>query len=120
MWRQRARCLFSLALGATLSVGLLACALPAAGPTSEQLERPYEGPNFTLVRLDERVIGILQRYRGLVLGPRFRGEQHVASNLLRPGDVVAITVYETGLPLFGAAPVLPGGPAPGPPGTNTS
>jgi polysaccharide biosynthesis/export protein len=75
-----------------------ACALPAAGPTATQLEGSIGNADFPfhLVRVDARVVSILQGYRGVSFGPSFRRGGYAASNKLRPGDIVAITVYETG------------------------
>ena len=77
---------------------LAACALPAAGPTATQLEGSVGNADFPfhLVRVDARVVSILQGNRGITFGPTFRSGGYAASNRLRPGDVVAITVYETG------------------------
>jgi polysaccharide export outer membrane protein len=90
-------------------VALAACALPSAGPTVDQLEHPFTGPTFTLVKVDARIIGILNRYGTFLLGPRFHGRRVMPSSMLRPGDVIAISVYETGgTALFGPGPVVPG------------
>jgi len=69
------------------------------------------------VRVDSRVVTILQRYRGVTFGAGFRTAKYAASNALRPGDVVAITVYEQGgstlfpspsnVPTFSTAPIAP-------------
>jgi polysaccharide biosynthesis/export protein len=76
-----------------------ACALPAAAPTSLQLENSIGQADFPyhLVRVDSRVVSILQGVRGTTFGPTFRGRaRYAATNALRAGDVVSITVYETG------------------------
>jgi polysaccharide export outer membrane protein len=77
---------------------LAACALPAAGPTASQLEGSVGNADFPfhLVRVDARVVSILQGNRGTTFGPTFRSGGYAASNKVRPGDVVTVTVYETG------------------------
>lgn len=101
---------------AALSVVVAACALPAAGPTAQQVENPLEGPSFTLVKLDQRVVDILLRTNPNSFAPKFQGRRYVASNALRRGDSIAVTVYETGgTSLFGAptANPAPTGTSPG-------
>jgi polysaccharide export outer membrane protein len=111
-WRRR-RIAIASGIVAALGVALGACALPAAGPTVDQLEHPFDGPTFTLVKVDSRIVQILRTYGTLSLGPRFHGRRSTAGYTLRPGDAVAITVYETGgTSLFGAGgPTIPTAPA---------
>jgi polysaccharide export outer membrane protein len=113
-----------------LAIGLplAACSLPAAGPTSGQLESSANNSEFPfhLVKVDGRVVSILQRYRGATFGASFRTNRYVATNALRSGDVVSITVYETGgstlfpppvsTPSFGGASTQQGN---GPSGNST-
>lgn len=89
---------FSTGLALAIGSMLAACALPAAGPTAIQLESSVGNADFPfhLVRVDARVVSILQGNRGITFGPTFRTGRYAASNRLRPGDVVTITVYETG------------------------
>jgi polysaccharide export outer membrane protein len=111
-WRHRK--VASLAgIAAAIGVALAACALPAAGPTVDQLEHPFDGPTFTLVKVDSRIIQILRERWKPGFGRRFhRTSSAAASNVLRPGDAVAITVYETGgSPLFSSGPTVPGATA---------
>jgi polysaccharide export outer membrane protein len=62
-----------------------------------------------LVKVDSRIIAIMHRYGTFLLGPRFHGRRVLPSNMLRPGDVIAVSVYETGgSALFGPGPVVPG------------
>lgn len=78
---------------------LAACALPAAAPTSLQLEGSVGNADFPfhLVPVDSRIVAILQGFKGPSFGSKFNSRaRYAASNALRPGDVVAITVYETG------------------------
>jgi polysaccharide export outer membrane protein len=42
------------------------------------------------------VVSILQGYRGVSFGAGFRNASYTASNALRPGDIIAVSVYETG------------------------
>ena len=76
-----------------------ACALPASAPTSVELESSISQADFPyhLVRVDSRVVSILQGVRTATFGPSFHGRaRYAATNALRAGDVVSITVYETG------------------------
>jgi polysaccharide biosynthesis/export protein len=79
---------------------LAACALPAAAPTSLQLESSINQADFPyhLVRVDSRVVSILQGVRGTTFGASFRGPgtRYAASNALHAGDIVSMTVYESG------------------------
>jgi polysaccharide biosynthesis/export protein len=79
---------------------LAACALPGAAPTSVQLESSINQADFPyhLVRVDARVVSILQGVKGTTFGASFRGRgsRYAASNALRPGDIVSMTVYESG------------------------
>jgi polysaccharide export outer membrane protein len=79
---------------------LTACALPAAAPTSLQLENSINQADFPyhLVRVDSRVVSILRGVRVTSFGASFRGRgtRYAASNALHAGDVVSMTVYESG------------------------
>jgi polysaccharide export outer membrane protein len=96
--RVRKHSWFSTGLVFAIGSMVAACALPAAGPTAIQLEGSVGGTDFPfhLVRMDASVVSILQRFRGVTFGPSFHTGGYVASNALRPGDVITITVYETG------------------------
>jgi polysaccharide export outer membrane protein len=112
-WRRRkvsATARIGVALVGALAVMLSACALPAAGPTSDQVEYPFDGPTFTLVKIDSRIVQILRKYAVLSFGPRFRRKHSAVGYALRPGDAIAISVYETGgASLFGTTgPSVPG------------
>ena len=78
---------------------LVACALPASAPTSAKLESTVDQADFPfhLVPVDSRVVSILSGFKGPSFGPSFRNRaRYAASNALRAGDVVSLTVYETG------------------------
>jgi hypothetical protein len=79
------------------SVGLGACALPASAPTSVELTAAAESGSFSynLVPIDPRVISILNGFRPGI-GAAFPRGGYVATNALHAGDVIGITVYETG------------------------
>ena len=100
--RQRLRKQSWLSPGLVLALGsmLAACALPGAAPTSLQLESSINQADFPyhLVRVDSRVVSILQGVRTTSFGPSFRGRgtRYAASNALYPGDIVSMTVYESG------------------------
>jgi len=71
--------------------------LPAAAPTSVELETKVQNPSFSyfLVRMDARVASIMHRFRP-GFGPAFKLARYTPSNVLRPGDRVSITIYESG------------------------
>jgi polysaccharide export outer membrane protein len=103
----------SFITGTLISLCLGGCGLPlpAAGPTTSQLQASAaaEQYEYKLVNLDERVASILSHYNTPGLGERFRGPHYVASNMMRPGDTVSITIYESGgSSLFGSQ-LLPSG-----------
>jgi len=91
--------------------------LPAAAPTSSELENTTNQTNlpYTLIRVDERVAGILSGYSGPTLTATYKGARYSANNALHAGDAVAVTVYETGgSTLFGSVIPAPGSIAPQP------
>ena len=69
---------------------------------------------YSIVNLDTRVVAELNHFKPS-FGPTFRNAHYVATNALRPGDVIAITVYETGgQALFPPPAVVPGAAATSP------
>jgi polysaccharide export outer membrane protein len=87
--------------------------LPAAAPTTTELLTSAGGEtpaafNYSVIPLDARIVAILNRHRP-TLTSKFKGGAYRATNSLTPGDVVAITVYETGgQTLFPPPAVVPG------------
>jgi polysaccharide export outer membrane protein len=77
--------------------GLVGCSLPAAAPTSRELVSNQEGESFpfALVKVDSKVAFALRGYH-TSFGPRFKKVNYVPKNSIKPGDSVAVTVYETG------------------------
>ena len=66
--------------------------------TTELLTTEKKDPSFdySLVLVDSRVVSILSKQR-LSFGAAFRNRaRYVPKNVLRPGDTVAVTIYETG------------------------
>ena len=114
---QRQKHFYAHVAGIFLLLSLAACGLPAAGPTAIQLEGSTSQDDFPfyLVKMDGRVAAILHGYSGAVFGGRFTRVHYVPNNTLRPGDGIAITVYESGgSSLFGSANSgMPAAPAPG-------
>ncbi len=67
-----------------------------------------------MVKVDARVVAELNAFRPS-FGPGFKTGRYIAANVLSPGDVVAITVYETGgQTLFPPPSVVPGATASAP------
>jgi polysaccharide export outer membrane protein len=86
--------------------------LPASAPTSFELASSAspEASDFAYsnVKLDGRIVAILNRFHP-TLASKFKGGRYVPTNALSPGDVVAVTVYETGgQTLFPPPAVVPG------------
>ena len=98
-----------------LAYALSACALPAAAPTSMEIEASADQSAFpyTVITIDERVAHILSRYSGPSLAGTYKTTRYSANNALHAGDAVAITVYETGgSTLFGTTVPAPGSTVP--------
>jgi polysaccharide export outer membrane protein len=99
--------------------GLLAgCFLPAAAPTSRELTRTESDSDFpySLVRIDARVAAVINHVRSS-FDSSFQRAHYTASNILRAGDVVSITIYETGgSTLFPPPSSFPGASITGQPG----
>jgi polysaccharide biosynthesis/export protein len=89
-------------------------ALPAAAPTSTELEGSISDSavSYNLVDVDERVTAILRQYRRSTFSARFKGRRHTPSIALHAGDAVGISIFEVGgSPLFGAPGTTPGAPS---------
>src|SRR5687768_11657323 len=100
---------------AVLCAALGACALPAAAPTSMEVEGSIDQSSFpfTAVTIDDRVVTILGRYTGPSLSGTYKRARYAATNALHAGDAVAVTVYETGgSTLFGSTVPAPGSTVP--------
>lgn len=105
---------------------LAGCAFPAAAPTVMDMERPREEVwDFYIVQANANTVGLLSNFREDGLPGSFARLGYKANAALRPGDVISISVYETGGPsLFGnganvAAPA-PIAPAPGAPASSAA
>jgi len=102
-----------------LALLVVGCAaLPAAAPTSAELETQSSDPtfNFYTVPVDSHVVAFLHNYKS-GFGERFIRSRYAATNALHPGDTVSITVYESGgSTLFPPPAVLPGASITGQPG----
>ena len=98
------------ALAVTLPACLSGCAyLPSSAPTVRELtnfETSPERLNYFLVDLDPHVAAALADYRRPGLASTFGVGGYQPGLILRPGDTVAITIFEVGGPvsLFGPPP----------------
>lgn len=83
---------------ALIALALGGCGLPAAAPTPFQLEQGNAngGVPYSLVKIDDRVVAILARYNPGGFGASFAGQSGAPTLNLSPGDVIAVTIYETG------------------------
>jgi polysaccharide export outer membrane protein len=85
---------------ALLCVALLSlsgCLLPAAAPTSRELTSQSDGSRFpfALVKVNANTVSAIQATRPS-FGPKFASAKYVPSNVIRPGDSLSVTIYETG------------------------
>lgn len=83
-------------------VGLLAgcSALPATGPTTEQIDPPSTSanatPNYVLINLEQTSVDILSQYRVTAFSKRFAAPRPAPNQIVGIGDVLSITVFEAG------------------------
>lgn len=100
-------------VAALLTIGLGGCTLiPSGSPTGREFRgglAPEDHPGIVIVELDARVAKAMAAHTrpGLAtLGP----DSYKPTLVLKPGDVIATTVYEvSAIPLFGATPGLESG-----------
>lgn len=87
-----------VAVPAIVSVILSGCAsLPSEGPQSKQIEKAYLEKNtagFTLVNVDRDVADYLSRYSVQSFGDRFGKGKPSRAEMIGPGDVLTITIWE--------------------------
>jgi len=107
-----------------MALALNGCALPQAGPTVTQLERTTDPAlDVYLVKVTSPIVRLLSQSRTAIFPPAFRLENHKPSVALRPGDVIGVSIYETGgSPLFSGGTAgaggTPGGITPQPSGSS--
>ena len=80
--------------------------LPAAAPTSSELESSVEeaGQTYVLVNVDEKVAAILRSYRRPAFASRFKTRGYAPTDILHAGDIIGVSIYEVGGgALFGGA-----------------
>ncbi|HVZ52105.1 MAG TPA: polysaccharide biosynthesis/export family protein [Pseudolabrys sp.] len=102
-----------MGLAMVAAAALAACGLPAAAPTSIELTSSKNDADFpySVVKMDRRVVSILDQFHP-GFGPGFRSGPYRPTNALQRGDIVTITVYETGgQNLFPPPAVVPGAPS---------
>lgn len=87
-----------VAVPAIVSVVLSGCAsLPSEGPQSKQIEKAYLEKNtagFTLVNVDRNVADYLSRHSVQSFGDRFGKGKPSRAEVIGPGDVLTITIWE--------------------------
>lgn len=94
----------SLVAGAALAAGLgvlAGCsALPATGPSTEQIDPPSSSANATvdyvLVNLDQQSVDVLTQYRVTAFAKRFAAPRPAPNQIVGIGDVLSITIFEAG------------------------
>jgi len=75
---------------------LTGCLLPAAAPTSRELTSQTEGRfPYALVKINSNTVTAIQASRPS-FGPKFASGRYVPSNVIRAGDALSVTIYETG------------------------
>lgn len=99
-------------LACLVSGTISACALPAAAPTASDIEIRHDATQeFYLVGVNGRVLPYLTQTKGRAFPFASRGFGYQPNVRLRPGDVVTLTIYESGgSSLFnGSTGAAPGG-----------
>ncbi|MGE0237580.1 MAG: polysaccharide biosynthesis/export family protein [Parvibaculaceae bacterium] len=88
----------SVVVPAMLCVALAGCnALPSEGPRSKQIEQAYLEKNtagFVLVNVNRGVADYLARHQTLSFGDRFGKGKPSRAELIGPGDVLTVTIWE--------------------------
>lgn len=84
----------------------LGACLPASAPTISQVEK-FRDPEwlYYLVPVSKPVINVLEQYPGLSFPASFHTKPYNPSIALRPGDVINISIFETGGPSLFSSPV---------------
>src|ERR1700712_3238492 len=100
------RHLKSLLLACTFGVAVSGCGLPGAAPTASNIEARHDpGQDFYLIHVDSQVMPYLERFKEEVFPFGEREFGYSPSVALRPGDVVDVSIFESGgSSLFSAAP----------------
>lgn len=80
---------------------LSGCAtLPAAGPTTEQIDPPSVSntaiKDYLLVDLNQRVVDVLSQYRAAPFSKRFAAPQPAPGQIVGVGDVLSVQLFEAG------------------------
>ena len=88
----------SVVLPAILTLVLTGCSgLPSEGPESRQIESAYLKKNtagFALVNVDRNVADYLSRHSFISFGDRFGKGRPTRAELIGPGDVLSVTIWE--------------------------
>ncbi|MFD1333617.1 polysaccharide biosynthesis/export family protein [Methylopila musalis] len=74
--------------------------LPAAGPTTEQIDPPSVSntaiKDYLLVDLNQRVVDVLSQYRAAPFSRRFSAPQPAPGQIVGVGDVLSVQLFEAG------------------------
>jgi polysaccharide biosynthesis/export protein len=113
MWGVRRVAAFVAIGGAVLTAGCGSLLLPASGPNSIVVRSgiPWSGPAYGLVKLNPKVINILDEYGPRTLSAVFGDRRPPPEIHFGVGDVVSVTVFEAaagGLFIPAEAGVRPG------------
>ena len=88
----------SVVVPAILTLALTGCSgLPSEGPESRQIEKAYLEKNtagFALVNVDRGVADYLSRHSVQSFGDRFGKGKPTRGELIGPGDVLSVTIWE--------------------------
>ena len=88
----------SVVVPAILTLALTGCSgLPSEGPESRQIENAYLEKNtagFALVNVDRNVADYLSRHSVQSFGDRFGKGKPTRGELIGPGDVLSVTIWE--------------------------
>jgi polysaccharide biosynthesis/export protein len=97
----RSRHVSGLALACVAVSVMAGCsALPAAGPSTQQIAPPSVDRNaikdYVLVELSQPIVDILSQYRVAPLARRFAAPRPAPGQIVGVGDVLSITLFEAG------------------------
>jgi polysaccharide biosynthesis/export protein len=113
MWGLRRLVAFATLAGVLLTAGCGPLLLPSAGPNAIAIDagQAWNGPPYGLVKLNPKVVNILEEYGPLTLSAEFGDRRPPPEIKFGIGDVVSVSIFEAaagGLFIPAEAGVRPG------------